>query len=555
MGPPQARDALVQCLAMGARRAVHLTDRAMAGSDTLATARSLALALKREQFDLIICGRNSTDAETGQVGPEIAELLHLPYVGNVRKLEHSSADNALFVERVIDEGYEVIRCPLPALVGVTEGIMPERFPSREAMQTAGETPDIEEVAASQLSGDVSLFGAAGAPTSVAEIRLVDPDRLGAVIEESDPKLAALKAIEQLAKKTPAASPAGDRKWSRYPGRVDDAIWVIAERAGRELRRATFEVLGKAGELAQDTRSEVLAVLLGRRDEDDAETLAAHGADRLLLLEGDSKSHPAGLAYTTALAEAVLERRPYAVLFASTADGRALASRVAARLGLGLTGDCVDLEINQDGELVQLKPALGGNVLAPILSRTRPYMATLRPGLLTPPLPDWGVHAEIDIIVVPPQGAPDIEVLEVVPQEDARGLELEAARVVIGVGMGVGGPENLPVIYDLARSIGATVGATRNVTDAAWLPKQVQVGLTGRAIAPDVYIAVGIRGDFNHMVGIQKAGTILAISINPDPRRSPILKAADVSIIGDWRTYLPPLVDALRPLLEKGSTLQ
>lgn len=384
---------------------------------------------------------------------------------------------------------------------------------------------------------------------------MDPDRLGAVIEESDPKLAALKAIEQLAKKTPAASPAGDRKWSRYPGRVDDAIWVIAERAGRELRRATFEVLGKAGELAQDTRSEVLAVLLGRRDEDDAETLAAHGADRVLLLEGDSKSHPAGLAYTTALAEAVLERRPYAVLFASTADGRALASRVAARLGLGLTGDCVDLEINQDGELVQLKPALGGNVLAPILSRTRPYMATLRPGLLTPPLPDWGVHAEIDIIVVPPQGVPDIEVLEVVPQEDARGLELEAARVVIGVGMGVGGPENLPVIYDLARSIGATVGATRNVTDAAWLPKQVQVGLTGRAIAPDVYIAVGIRGDFNHMVGIQKAGTILAISINPDPRRSPILKAADVSIIGDWRTYLPPLVDALRPLLEKGSTLQ
>ena len=555
MGPPQAREALVQCLAMGADRAVHLTDRAMAGSDTLATARSLALALKREPFDLIICGRNSTDAETGQVGPEIAELLELPFVGNVRKLEQAQADNSLIVERVVDEGYEVVRCPLPALVGVTEGIMPERFPSREAMQAAGESPAIEELTSPQLSGDSSLFGPAGSPTWVAEIRLVEPDRLGVVIEEPDPRSAARKALEQLSQKVPATSSAAvHREPLRYPGRMDSPIWVVAERAGRGLRRATFEILGKAGELAQDTRSEVVAVLLGRDDEDHAKTLAAHGADRVLLLEGDPKNHPAGLAYTAALVGAVQERRPYALLFGSTPDGRALASRVAARLGLGLTGDCIDLEINQDADLVQLKPALGGNVLAPILSHTRPYMATLRPGLLSPQLPDWSAHEEVETIVVPPQEAPDIEVLEVVSHEDARGLELEAARVVIGVGMGVGGPENLPVIYGLARSIGATVAATRNVADAGWLPRQIQVGLTGRAIAPDVYIAVGIRGDFNHMVGIQKAGTILAISINPDPRRSPILKAADVSIIGDWKTYLPPLIKALEPFLADGSML-
>jgi electron transfer flavoprotein alpha subunit len=224
--------------------------------------------------------------------------------------------------------------------------------------------------------------------------------------------------------------------------------------------------------------------------------------------------------------------------------------VAARLGLGLTGDCIDLEINGAGELVQLKPALGGNVVAPILSKTRPNLATLRPGILAPLDPDWGLEAEVNTLEVEDSGEPDIRLLEVHVEEDARGLELEAARVVMGLGMGIGCPENLPAIYELAGAIGARIAATRNVADAGWLPRQVQVGLTGRAIAPDLYMAVGIRGDFNHMVGIQKAGTILAINNNPNPRRAPILQGADFSIVGDWQTYLPPLVEALKPLLEE-----
>ena len=135
----------------------------------------------------------------------------------------------------------------------------------------------------------------------------------------------------------------------------------------------------------------------------------------------------------------------------------------------------------------------------------------------------------------------IKVLETHREEDARGAQLERASVVLAVGKGIGGPEHLPTIYRLAERLGATVAATRNVTDAGWLPKQLQVGLTGRAIAPELYIAVGVRGAFNHMVGIQKAGTIVAINSNP---RHPIFQGADFGIVGDWQTYLPPLVDAL-----------
>ncbi|HIM47634.1 MAG TPA: electron transfer flavoprotein beta subunit/FixA family protein, partial [Dehalococcoidia bacterium] len=131
MGPPQARDGLLECLALGADRAILLTDRALAGSDTLATARALSLALKKEAPDLIICGRNSADSETGQVGPETAELMDIPHVGQVSKLDLNADSNTIVTERLTDEGYQVIECPLPALVCVTEGVAEETFPNRE----------------------------------------------------------------------------------------------------------------------------------------------------------------------------------------------------------------------------------------------------------------------------------------------------------------------------------------------------------------------------------------------------------------------------------------
>ena len=554
MGPPQAREALVQCLAMGAHRAVHLTDRAMAGSDTLATARSLSLALDREEFALILCGRNSNDAETGQVGPEIAELLHVRFVGNVRKLDYERDGQSVVVERETEDGYELIRCPLPALVSVTEGLMEERFPSRQEMETARQDPAIEEVAAAQLSSDSSLFGVGGSPTSVAEIRVVESQRLGVVIEEPDPLVAAQRLVEGLKRRNARPATTIDERHvpknpgPKYPGNRESAIWVVAERSGQSLRRASLELLAKAMELVEHTRSEVAAVLIGKGNEDDVKALAAYGADRVLLMEGPSLGHPAGLACTASLARAIAAHNPYAVLVSSTPNGRDLASRVAARLGLGLTGDCIDLEINEGGYLVQIKPALGGNVVAPILSSTRPNMATVHPGLFIPAEPDWAMQPVVEPLEAVDAGGLDMVLLEAHSQEDARGLELESARTVMGVGMGIGGPENLGIIYGLARTIGATLAASRNVTDVGWLPRQIQVGLTGRAIAPDLYIAVGIRGDFNHMVGVQRAGTILAINNNPNPRRAPILQAADFSIVGDWETHLPPLVEALRPIL-------
>ena len=549
MGPPQARDGLLECLALGADRAILLTDRALAGSDTLATARALSLALKKEAPDLIICGRNSADSETGQVGPETAELMDIPHVGQVSKLDLNADSNTIVTERLTDEGYQVIECPLPALVCVTEGVAEETFPNREQLAEA-ETKPLQEVTCAQLSPDSSQFGAEGSPTWVEEIRLVEPNRSGVIIEEEDPQVAAEQAASLLKERLAELDSADNgsqtaQPTERFPNSRDKSIWVIAESWPADLAHVTLELLGKARELTSFTRSEVAAVLIGPAQPDLNGQLAAYGADRVLVLDNTGKGPVWGRQVVQSLAAAVHQAQPYAVLFASTPDGRDLASRVAARLALGLTGDAIDLEIDEEGRLVQLKPALGGNVVAPILSKTLPNMVTLRPGLLTPVAPVVSSRAPVEAIAAASFDGPDVTVLEEHVQEDIGALELTQAQVVLGVGMGIGGPENLLQIQKLAHSINASLATTRNVTHEGWLPVQIQVGISGRSITPKVYLAVGIRGAFNHTVGIQKAGVILALNQN---RRHAIFKSADFGIVGDWNEFLPPLIEALKPVL-------
>jgi electron transfer flavoprotein alpha subunit len=548
MGPPQAEEGLRHCLALGADRAVLLTDRALAGSDTLATARALALLLDKEKPEVIICGRNSTDAETGQVGPEIAELLGLPHISQVRRLEYQAATHCLMAERVTDEGYEVVTCPLPALVCVTEGVARERYALPQELTAAQHKP-LEIIGCAALSADPTLFGLAGSPTWVDEIRIVSSNRLGVVITEPEATTAAqrLAALvqERLATLATASEAGTQVDARRYPGQRQQSIWVVAELARGGLRQVTRELLGKARALTTTTRSEVVAVLLSPAHENLAQELAAYGADRVMILSQPPGGPVWSRAVSQALADVIHAAQPYAVFFAATADGRDLAARVAARLRLGLTGDAIDLEINPQGQLVQLKPALGGNILAPILSKTLPNLVTLRPGMLTPMAPDYSARVVIDHMTAPAVAADEVAVLEVHHAGDGDAIALTQAQVVLGVGMGLGGPEHLPTVQALAQTLDATLATTRNVVHAGWLPHHIQVGISGRAIAPRVYLAVGIRGAFNHLVGIQKAGVIIALNQNP---RAAIFKAADYGIVGAWQTYLLPLVEALQPVV-------
>ena len=554
MGPPNAAEGLTQCLALGVDRAVLLSDRALAGSDTLATAQALALALRRETPDLVICGRNSSDAETGQVGPEIAELLDWPHISNVRKLEVDRATNRITAERATETGYQTLECPLPAVVCVTEGAGPERYPGRDEMAAAADQP-IEQLSCADLADDLSLFGLAGSPTWVEDIRLVEPDRLAIVIRDATPQDAAQQVAdalrERLAALSASAAVAGDTAvgMTRQTG-GDRPIWVVADLSDGNPLPVTREMLGKARALNPITQSEIIAVTIGDHRPDAVAELIRCGADRVLHL--DTAGLIWGRKVAANLSDAIAARPPYAVLFSATADGRDLAARIAARLRLGLTGDAIDLEINDAGQLVQLKPALGGNVVAPILSKTLPNLVTLRPGVLTPaapdanhPMPDSSAYVT-HLVAADDRPIPDATLVDEHFAREYDAVELAAAPVVIGAGMGVGA-DGLPTLRDLAAGIGAPLATTRNVVHSGWLPHQVQVGISGRTIAPQVYLAVGIRGAFNHTVGIQKAGVILAVNRN---HRAAIFRAADYGIVGDWNEYLPPLIDAIKPVLSE-----
>ena len=547
MGPPTAQEGLTSCLALGADRGVLITDRALAGSDTLATSRALALALQREAPDLIICGRNSTDGETGQVGPEVAELMGLPHVSHVRRLDLSADRRTAVVERITDEGLQTLECDLPAVICVTEGVAPELFPNRQQMEEAESKP-VDEVNCSMLSDDVSQFGAQGSPTWVNEIRLVEPNRLGVTLQEISPEDAAKQIAQsvrdRLAELESAEPESSGDPLPRYPDSTGRGIWVVAENTRDGLAHVTFEMLGKARDLTTITHSEVVAVVISANGEQHAPALAAAGADRVLLIDNSSLGPVCSRAVGNALAEAVRGETPYAILFASTADGRDLAARLAAKLSLGLTGDAIDLEIDDEGQLVQLKPALGGNVVAPILSKTLPNLVTLRPGLLTPAVPEPGASVTVQHLSAEPFDGADVRLVREEFQEDTEGLDLARARVVVGVGMGVG-EENVAGVLEAARSLGASLATTRDVVHEGWLPQQLQVGISGRTIAPTVYIAVGIRGAFNHTVGLQRAGIIVAINQN---RRATIFRSSDFGVVGTWQEFLHPLIEELRPVL-------
>jgi electron transfer flavoprotein alpha subunit len=538
MGPPAAREGLLECLALGADRGVHLLDAALAGSDTLATARALAAACGRETPDLILFGRASTDAETGQVGPEVAELLHgLPQATAVRKLTVDPDARTFTAERETDDGFETVTGPLPAVITAAEDLAEERFPTKAERQAADAKP-IATVSAADIGLAPEEIGAAGSPTWVAGLELVEFKRRGEMLTGDSPEALARALGERL--RALAAAPVEAPPLPARAPATGAAVWVIAEAGARGLRAVTSELLGKAAELAAALGGPVEAVVLGDGARH-AGALAAAGADRILVAD-DARLVPYTTdAHAAVLAAAIRARRPRLVLLGSTVRGRDLAPRVAARLGLGLTGDAIDLDVDAEGRVRQHKPAFGGAIVAPILSHVRPEMATVRPGILRAARPEPGRRAPEERLDVPDVRARVRVLAQQLLTEDT-GTPLEAAPVVIGVGRGIGGPAALPAIVALAARLGAGLAASREVTDAGWLPKQHQVGITGRAIAPRLYLALAISGTQEHVVGVRRAGLVVAINKNP---KAPIFKSADLGIVADYATLMPHLEAALR----------
>jgi electron transfer flavoprotein alpha subunit len=325
------------------------------------------------------------------------------------------------------------------------------------------------------------------------------------------------------------------------------IWVLAEQRGGVLHDVGLELLGKARELAAAADGAVAAVLLGADVLPRGQTLMEYGADKVLVADHPELEPYRLLPYTQILAEACRLHQPDIMLLGATSLGVELAPRLAARLETGLSAHCIDLQMDADGNLLQMVPGWGGGVVATITCPDhRPQMAMVMPGVMRKPQPAAGTGEIIRLEIGEDLEVSGPWVLEV-NQAETRELPLESAEVVVAGGFGIGGPEGWQLLEELARLLGGAVGATRPPVDEGWAAEEQMIGQSGKTVRPRLYIGVGISGMSHHVVGMDEAEIVVAI--NKDPKAE-LFKFADYALVGDYREIVPQLIEELKAL--KGS---
>ena len=551
MGIPAVSEMLRRVIAVGADEACLLSDRAFAGADTIATARALAAAMAKSALpDLILCGRMATDGDTAQVPPMLAELLHIPHVSDVTRVE-SLENGVLTVRRLTDDGYERASVPLPALVTVLKEINVPRLPSIAGI-LRGEKAEIHTLNREALGVAPEAVGLKGSRTRVIKserpilARECDfltgtiDEQAGALIESvlapfltgrSEP----VRAVQQPETPQKGANCASSGEEIRAGG-----LWVFCEGQENGVRGVSFELIGEAARLKTAMDAQVVAVYAGARPESGVfEALCESGADAVLAVCGESLKSADALTLTGELEALIKKYKPSALLLGATALGRSLAPRLAARLNTGLTADCTFLAVDPETKLLmQTRPAFGGHLMATIVCPdARPQMATVRPRVF--PQPARKTERPCRIIFEQPCGAQSpVMLIERIARE--KGADIGAADILVSVGQGVGGAENIALAEKLAERLGGALSSSRPLVDAEIMPYARQVGQTGKTVAPKIYIALGISGAMQHMAGVA-AKTIIAVNTDPD---APIFDYARYGVIADCGDFLRAMLERL-----------
>ena len=561
MGPPQAREMLADCLARVSGEAILLTDKAFAGADTGATAYALACAIRRIEAELfggdknyvIVTGMQSVDGDTAQVPPQVAEDLGIDHIAYAKGL---SLEPKLAIRRIASEGIEDVT-PLrwPFLVTVTACTDP-LYPSF-AQARAARLGTIHEWTAASVGADPTRTGLAGAWTQVYRLFSPTEDRPKTCEYVTDPAALIGKIAARWHDAAPGQGPEADEDYDlagqepSYRGEV----WVVAEREGDGVRSVSLELVGKARRLADCLGEKVGVVLAIDNAGDRAAQLIAAGADTVYLLEHPLLAEFDPLAQKHAISDLVKDRKPQIVLFGASPLGRELAPRVAYACLSGLTADCTRLEIgdynkgktNAVAILKQTRPALGGNVMATIMTKDSPaQMATVRPGVFKVPAPD---EARTGEIVRPKVDLSNEDLgLESVPVESFTSkISIRDAEVLVSGGHGFRSRADfekylMPLAGALGKLLGASikVAASRMAVEDGFTTHDYQVGQTGQTVQPRLYVAIGISGAVQHITGMQ--GSEIVVAINKDPKAR-IFNYADFGVVGDIETVIPGIVRA------------
>jgi len=628
MGPPMAEDVLRYSLGRCADMAVLLTDRALGGADTVATANPLAYAIRKIAGEIlkndgnyyVVCGMQSVDGDTAQVPPQIAEELGLPCITYVTNAEFKN--NRFEFTRIISGGSQVVAArKLPTVITVAK-YEHTLFATFAGTRRANK---IEVVRWGSTDIKAALIGVTGSKTSV--IRVFPPGKSSRKCRQvADASSLARVIVESFKSGNGQTGQAGDTKILHYVlpnrrsdkfdrgfegtkkekedydflgdklrelgvrdvSRINDAVkekvlaaagerfhkkalddmieglkaaepafkgevWVVAEHSNGVVHPATFELVGKARDLADSLETQVGVCVAGYDLLPMTKDLFAAGADNVYLVEDKLLRVFDPTAHRKAVADAISTFWPQIVLYAATPQGRMLAPMVSYRVGCGLTADCTGLDIRdssrkgQVGILLQTRPALGGNVMATICTKnSKSQMATARPGVMKRLPPDNSRAGKIIRHNV--QLAEDDVSLQIMKTELGTGQVNFSAEVVVSGGKGMQSRDNYEQLVGslcdgLRKTLDTSVerGASRAAVEQGFIERVHQVGQTGTSIGPKLYVALGISGAIQHMIGVANTETIVAINSDPN---APIFRQCDYYIIGAAEDVIPKLVREL-----------
>jgi electron transfer flavoprotein alpha subunit len=329
------------------------------------------------------------------------------------------------------------------------------------------------------------------------------------------------------------------------------VWIFTEQFEGKAHDVSWELLGIGAELAKARGTELCSLILGENVAHLCQEAFSYGASKAYLVDDPVLKNYRTETYYKTLCYLAEKYKPEIILIGATGLGRDLGSAVATKLNTGLTADCTGLAIDDKGFLLQTRPAFGGNIMATILTEfTRPQMSTVRPHVMTMPVKDVSRTGTVIKETVPLKEQDiAVKVMEIIKDEQADNVDIGAADVLIAGGRGMCNAENYKILQALADELGGVVACSRPAVEAGWMPLERQVGQTGKTVRPKIYIAAGISGAIQHLVGMQDADTVIAI--NRD-KNAPIFEVATYGIVGDLFQVVPAMTAYIRELRQRKS---
>jgi len=573
MGPQSFQASLKKAISVGYDEAYLLSDRKLGGSDTFATGLALATLLKHLGFTkdakepfVIFAGRQTSDGDTAHVPSQVAENLDIPQATFVERVTPGEDEN-IIAKRIIEGGFQMLELPMPCVVSCTPTGIVLRKPSLTGAIKARST-NITILGIDDIGLGIEKIGLNGSPTIVANVVDIVSERPPVLMSEGVSEKEKVNSLVQNMKKGRSVLNAPSVKekikvntsdYQVIDTRGDNKhILTWAEMANGKIIRPSLELFTPARHLANQLGNDtkIKTVLIGKGTIELSDILFEHGADEVICVEDERLEEYLALPFAQIFAQIVKEEKPEIALFAATTAGRELAPRLAVKTGSGITADCTGLEIDEYVDkknkqiirpiLQSLRPTYGESKLATILGFEYPQISTARAGTFEIPARIEGKRGILSKFE-PQLTAEEFRTKILQTLRGEGGLQnLFDAEVIVAGGRGTV-TDQLGLVKELAKAlsnsgINAEWACSRAVVDEGMAEYARQIGQTGKTVRPKTYIAIGISGAIQHLVGIKESDTIIAINHNP---KAPIFKNADFGIVGEYQDIVPELIEQIK----------